>query len=76
MKLAVIRSFKNEDGIYDTDIVPVVLPSGIAEKMHGYIKKNDLISIRGRVQTNENKELIIVTEKTSFLSTGSKEVDD
>ena len=76
IKLAVIRSFKNEDGIYETDIVPVILPSTLAERMASYIKKSDLICIKGIVQTNENQELIIVADKTSFLSAGGKEVEN
>lgn len=65
--LAVPRSYKNENGEYDTDFIPVRLFKGIAESTAEYCKKSDLISIRGRVQMQENK-LLVVAEKVTFLS--------
>lgn len=69
--LAVSRSYKNSDGIYETDFIPCLLYKGIAENATEYCKKGDVIGVRGRVQTKqeENKNIIeIIAEKVTFLS--------
>lgn len=65
--LAVQRSYKNADGIYETDFVPVVLTGDIATSTVAYCKKGDLIGLKGRIQSTDNK-LIIIAEKVSFLA--------
>lgn len=80
--LAVQRSYKNSDGIYETDFVKCVLWEGIATRTAEFCKKGDLIAIRGQVRTSsytkkESEEKIyqteIVVEKVSFLSTKKTE---
>ena len=69
--LAVPRSHKNSDGIYETDFIPVKLWNGVAENTAEYCRKGDLLGIKGRIQTKqeENKNIIeIVAEKVTFLS--------
>lgn len=69
--LAISRSYKNSDGIYETDFIPCLLYKGIAENTAEYCKKGDVIGVKGRVQTKqeENKNIIeIVAEKVTFLS--------
>lgn len=69
--LAVPRSHKNSDGIYETDFIPVKLWNGVAENTAEYCRKCDLLGIKGRIQTKqeENKNIIeIVAEKVTFLS--------
>lgn len=68
--LAVPRSYKNSDGIYETDFIPCLLYKGIAENTAEYCKKGDVIGVKGRVQTKqeEDKTIIeIVAEKVTFL---------
>lgn len=76
--IAVPRSYKNEDGIYDTDFVDVILWNGIAQNTTDYCHKGDVIGIRGRLETKNNedhtKELLVVADKVTFLS--SKKEDE
>jgi len=79
--LAVPRSYKNMQGEYDTDYIPCVLWSGIAENTVNYCKTGDLVGIKGRVQsrtyeTEEAKHYVVelVAEKVTFLS--SKKADE
>ena len=60
--LAVNRSFKNE-----TDFIPVEVWGGISENAKEYCHKGDLVGIRGRLETKENK-LVVIAEKMTFLS--------
>lgn len=65
--LAVNRNFKNNDGIYETDFIPVEMYSGMSEQVKEYCRKGDLISIKGYLQNNDNK-LIVIADKVVFLS--------
>ncbi len=67
LKLAVPRSYKNENGEYETDFIPCVLWNTIAENVYEYCKKGDLIGVKGRMQNRENK-LEVIAEKVTFLS--------
>lgn len=69
--LAVPRSYKNADGIYETDFIPCMVWNNIADNAKEYCKKGDLLGIKGRIQTRqeEDKNIIeIVAEKVIFLS--------
>ncbi|CCY45683.1 single-stranded DNA-binding protein [Clostridium sp. CAG:1193] len=74
--LAIPRSYKNSEGVYETDFVDCVLWTGIAENTTEYCKKGDILGVKGRVQTrtyeNAEKEKRYVTEvvaeKVTFLS--------
>ena len=69
--LAIKRSYKNSDGIYDTDFIDCVLWNGIAENTQKYCKKGDIIGIKGRLETREENDkriLQVVAEKVTFLS--------
>lgn len=66
--LAVPRSYKNADGIYDTDFIKCILWNTIAENTVEYCNKGDLISVKGRLQCLGGSELQVVAEKITFLS--------
>lgn len=70
--LAVPRSYKNENGEYETDFLPIILWNGVAQNTAKYCCKGDLIGIKGRVQEREGK-ICIVAEKVTFLSNKTKE---
>ena len=66
--IAVTRSFKNDEGIYDTDFIKCILWNGIAENTVEYCNKGDLISVKGRLQCLGGNELQVVAEKVVFLA--------
>lgn len=73
--LAVPRSYKNQDGGYDTDFIDCRLWTGVAENTAEYCKKGDLLGVKGRVETRvyeteEEKKYLteIIIEKVTFLS--------
>ena len=79
--LAVPRTFKNSDGMYDTDYISCVLWKGVAESTVEYCKKGDLVGIKGRIQTKDvelddethKKYVEVVAEKVTFLSSKRQE---
>lgn len=82
--IAVPRSYKNENGEYDTDFVDVVLWNGIAENTAEYCHKGDIIGVKGRIQTSnyetedgeKRKSTQIVAEKITFLSSSKDKKDE
>lgn len=70
--LAVQRAYKNADGIYETDFIPVVLWTGIAEKTTEYCRKGNIMAVKGRLERLSGEELKIVADKVSFLSNGKE----
>lgn len=77
--LAVSRSYKNDDGIYETDFIPCKVGYPMCDNVKEYCKKGDLLGIKGRIQTKqeENKNIIeIVAERVTFLSSGKEKEEE
>lgn len=69
--LAVPRSYKNSEGIYDTDSIPCIIWNEMAEMAAEFCKKGDIIEVRGRLETREENDKYItevIVEKVTFLS--------
>lgn len=81
--LAVPRSFKNENGEYDTDFIDIVIWNSIADNTAEYCKKGDLIGIKGRLETNnyetengeKRKSTQVIAERVTFLSSNKRSED-
>lgn len=65
--LAIPRSYKNKDGEYDTDFISCILWNSIAENTSEYCKKGDLLGVKGRLASKENR-IEAIAEKITFLS--------
>jgi len=79
--LAVPRSYKNENGEYDTDFIDCVFWEALAENTTEYCHKGDMVGIKGRVNTeyyekDDDKIKItnIVAEKVTFLSSKKEDL--
>lgn len=67
--VAVPRTYKNVNGEYETDFIPIRISQGsMLETTKEYCLKGDLIGIRGRLQRSETEKLIVIAEKVTFLS--------
>ncbi len=78
--LAVPRSFKNLEGVYETDFIDCTLWDSTATNTKDYCHKGDILGIRGRIQSRTVEEdekmhtvLEVVAEKVTFLSSKPKE---
>ena len=64
--ISVTRNYKNEDGIYISDLIPIWLSANIGEKMKEFCRIGDVIAVKGRL---ENKgDVVVMAEKVSFMS--------
>ena len=66
--LAIPRSYKNENGEYETDFIDCTLWGSVAENTSEYCKKGNIVGIKGRLQRLEGNTLQVVAEKVTFLS--------
>ena len=66
--LAVSRSYKNTNGEYETDFIPVEIPHTIAQSTLDYLHKGDVIGVKGRIQTTDTQAIKIIADRITFLS--------
>lgn len=74
--LAVPRSFKNVDGVYDTDFIDCTCFNNVAINTAEYCNAGDVICVKGRVvsktiEENDIKKnkMEVIAEKVTFLAT-------
>lgn len=78
LTLAVQRTFKNEDGVFEIDYIDIVLYNMLATHTSEYCKKGDLVGIKGRLESTQmasGSTLEVVVDKLSFLSSKANEID-
>jgi single-strand DNA-binding protein len=70
--LSVPRSYKNENGEYETDLIKVMISEQMAKNTVEYCKKGDLVGIKGKVVVKDDT-MYILGEKLTFLSSRKEE---
>lgn len=73
--ISVPRSYKNDEGEYETDFLKCYLYNEVAENTKNYCKIGDMIGIKGRIQ-NINNLTNIIAEKVTFLAQAKKEEEN
>lgn len=74
--LAVSRTYKNSEGIYEADFIRCVLWNNVALNTFAYCHTGDIVGIKGRLQTRvyeketDDKKYImeVIAEKITFIS--------
>lgn len=75
LTLAVPRSFKNMEGVYDTDFIKATVFSNTADTIVEHCRVGDSVGIRGRLAClNSKNGMSLIAEKVMFLS-NKKESD-
>lgn len=65
--IAIPRTYKNENGEYDTDYIEARLSKSIESNVSTYCEKGDLVGIKGRLESDANK-MFVIADKVTFLS--------
>lgn len=80
--LAIPRSFKNMNGVYDTDFIDCTMWDSVAVNTSEYCHKGDIVGIKGRVQSrtveNEDKKknvMEVIAEKVTFLTSKNEKAE-
>lgn len=75
INIAVPRSYKNEEGIYETDFITVIVRDYLSEQVEQYCEKGCLLGVKGRIENNNGNNEIIA-EKMTFLSRASEKENE
>lgn len=81
LKVVIIRKYKNKEGNYESDIIDVILFSGIAEATVNYVKEGNTVGLVGRLQQKfvvlKDESIIscpqVMCEKITFIKGNNKE---
>lgn len=75
IEVSVSRNFKNEDGVYDTDILVIRLVGNVAINANEYCNVGDCVGCKGRIERvcdterdDNRSDMILHCEKLTFLS--------
>ena len=71
--LAINRSYKNDEGVYETDFIPVRLEGTIATNTAEYCKQGDLVGVKGMLRQTIDGRLQVYAERITFLA--SKDIN-
>ena len=82
--IAVTRPFKNQNGDYESDFINCELWGKIAETMKNYLKKGDMIGIKGSLRSdsyedkdgNKKYRTYVNVEKVTFLQAKKEEKNE
>lgn len=69
--VSVPRSFKNENGEYENDLIPVLIGEQLIGNVKEYCGEGDIVGVKGKIESLDGN-LKIRAEKISFLTTKSK----
>lgn len=69
--ISVTRNYKNEDGIYMSDLIPIWLSANIGEKMKEFCEIGDVIGVKGRLENRAG--VVVMADKVSFISSKKSE---
>lgn len=72
MTIAIPRSFKNAEGVYETDFIDIKVWDSIATNVKEYCRKGDIVGVKGRIQTEE----VVDTELQKVYDSVRKQVKD
>ena len=73
INVAVNRSYKNSEGVYETDFIPVRLEGSIATNTAEYCKQGDLVGVKGTLRQTIDGRLQVYAERITFLA--SKDIN-
>ena len=66
--LEVPRNYKNLNGLYDFDIIPIKLPNDIGKKVIKYYKKGNMVAVKAKIERLEDEELTLVAYDVTYFS--------
>lgn len=66
--LAVDRSYKNAEGVYDTDFIKCRLYESVAETTCEYCRKGDLVGVKGSLSSLISDNVYVMVENVKYLA--------
>lgn len=64
LAMKVTRSYKNENGEYEENLINIQVFDNLSNTLNEYCKTGDLVGVKGRIQNGN----VLIAEKITFLS--------
>ncbi len=76
--MTVSRTYKNNEGDYLNDVVPVKVTGSIKDSVYEYCQKGDMIGIKGAIVSTfeDGFDIAIQAEKVTFLSSKKEDKEE
>ena len=76
--MVVARTYKNEDGEYLKDVIPIKLEGFIKDNTFEHCRKGDVIGVKGCIMTSSDEgfDLMVKAEKVTLLSNKKEEEEE
>ena len=65
--LAIPKSIRNKEGIYETDFIDVYLKGNLSKSVFEYCKKGDVVGIKGYLD-RQDEELKVMATQVYFIA--------
>lgn len=72
IKVGVVRDVKDDEGLYQTDFFRCEISNELSKKCVEYLRKGDLIGIKGSLRNDTIDNVKILVDKCTFLSSGKE----
>lgn len=69
--LEVSRNYKNLNGLYDFDIIPIKLTNDLGNKIIKYYKKGNMVAIKARIECLKYNELTLVAYDVTYFASNN-----
>jgi single-strand DNA-binding protein len=76
LSLAIPRNFKNSEGVYETDIIDIVVKGDMVNNCLDYLNKGDIAGVRGHLEVNDSVIEVVAEKVTFMVSKKSEEKED
>ena len=67
LTLSVNRTYKNDEGVYECDLIECHLFGSVINATKEYCHKGDIVGVKGSLECIDNK-LTVIVSKVTFLS--------
>lgn len=71
LRLEVLRNHKNDEGVYESDLIDVVLKT-ISPCIES-LRQGDIVGVKGHLETNEYAIIAVIADRVTTLSNGNTE---
>ena len=69
--LEVPRNYKNLNGLYDFDIIPIKLNNDIGNKVIKYCKKGNMVAVKAKIECLEDEKITLVAYDVTYFSSSN-----
>lgn len=70
LTLLASKNYKNDEDIYENVLIPCLMSDDISNVVQRYCKEEDIVSIRGSLENDDDK-LYVFTDKVTLLKSNS-----